>query len=193
MVPPFAVNRSDAVQGADDQQGPRDADSNGGQHPGHITCLGEWSKLVKSSTPAEPRPCPLQPQMVKLEMKELRSKEALTFSLISSNQLRTAGKIHTFTSMTLNVAGLIIQAKRPHRDAEKRVSLLSPWLRWTQTEGRGNMQMAGPVEEESGVAVASSSLSSSSDSSEFSSSSSGSSVRSKPEVPLLKTSPACKC
>lgn len=44
------------------------------------------------------------------------------------------------------------------------------------------MQIAGPMEEESGVAVASSSLSSSSDSSEFSSSSSGSSVRSKPEI-----------
>lgn len=84
---------------------------------------------MKSSTPGELRHGTLQPQTVTLKMKELRNKEALTFSLISSNQLRTAGKIHTFTSVTLNFADPIIQAKRPHYDAEKRVSLLSPWLR----------------------------------------------------------------
>lgn len=55
---------------------------------------------------------PLQTQMVELKMKAWRIKEVLTFSLISSNQLCTAGKIHTFTSVTLNVAHLIIKAKR---------------------------------------------------------------------------------
>lgn len=38
-VPPLAVNHADAVEGADDEQGPGDADAHGGQHPRHITRL----------------------------------------------------------------------------------------------------------------------------------------------------------
>lgn len=52
VVPPFAVKRSDAVQGADNQQGPGDADSNGGQHPGHVTRLEVWRRVDAEAVPS---------------------------------------------------------------------------------------------------------------------------------------------
>lgn len=115
-------------------------------------------------------------------MKELGKEEVLTFSLISSNQLRTVGNIHTFISMTLMSQTSLLLIKNNFIFKRKCLILLSPWLRWTQTGGGGKMQTRGRNEDDSGVSVASSSLSSSSDSSEISSSSSGSSAGSKTEL-----------
>lgn len=49
-VPPFAVDHADAVEGAHDQQGPRDADAHRSQHPRHVTSLRRWSKESFSFT-----------------------------------------------------------------------------------------------------------------------------------------------
>lgn len=49
-VPPLAVNHPDAVEGADDQQGPGDADAHGGQHPRHITRLHRGQNGAESQT-----------------------------------------------------------------------------------------------------------------------------------------------
>lgn len=38
-VPPFTVDHPDAVEDADDEQGPGDTNSHGGQHPGYVTRL----------------------------------------------------------------------------------------------------------------------------------------------------------
>lgn len=40
-VPPLAVNHPDAVEGANNQQGPSDADADRGQHPRHVTSLAK--------------------------------------------------------------------------------------------------------------------------------------------------------
>lgn len=38
-VPPLTVDHPDAVEDADDEQRPHDADSHRSQHPGHVTRL----------------------------------------------------------------------------------------------------------------------------------------------------------
>lgn len=49
--------------------------------------------------------------MITLKMQELGTEEGLTFSLISSNQLRTVGNIHSYQP-DFKVANLVIVAKR---------------------------------------------------------------------------------
>lgn len=107
---------------------------------------------------------------------------SLTFSLISSTQLRTGSKRNKdlnrkhHSKLFLSVVYVFLCEGMSSRYlwfwGKNIVLVLSPWLRWTQTGGGGMRLYGGCVEDVLGVSVRSSSLSSSTDSSEFSSSSS---------------------